>query len=99
MRSIFVLAAAFTAVLPLMASAQTLAPGPGEDVIEDNCQNCHGLDHITSAHHDAAGWQAIVNDMISRGASLTEDQEAQVVAYLAAHYGPPGGSSSAAPSK
>jgi mono/diheme cytochrome c family protein len=82
-----------------MASAQTLAPGPGEDVVEDNCQNCHGLDHITSAHHDAAGWQSVVNDMISRGASLTEDQEAQVVAYLAAHYGPSASGAAPAPSK
>lgn len=88
MRGIFAFAIASMLFLPVMASAQTLAPSQGADVVEDNCQNCHGLDHITSAHHDAADWQAIVNDMISRGASLTEDQEAQVVAYLASHYGP-----------
>lgn len=98
MRSIFILAAACTIFFPMMASAQTLAPGQGADVVEDNCQNCHGLDHITSAHHDAAGWQAIVSDMISRGASLTDDQVQQVVAYLASHYGP-AGSPTPAPSK
>lgn len=71
----------------MIASAQTLAPGQGADVVEDNCQNCHGLDQITSQHHDADGWRTVVADMIGRGASLTDDQEAQVVAYLTSHYG------------
>ena len=91
MRGIFALTLCTIAVLPIMASAQTLAPGQGADVVEDNCQNCHGLDRITTAHHDADGWRAVVADMIGRGASLTDDQEAAVVAYLASHYGPSAG--------
>jgi len=94
LRGIFAVTLCTIAFLPMTAAAQTLAPGQGADVVEDNCQNCHGLDHITNAHHDADGWRAVVSDMIGRGATLTDDQEAQVVAYLASHYGPSSGATS-----
>jgi mono/diheme cytochrome c family protein len=90
LRSISVFAVWTAFFLPMVASAQTLSPGQGADVVEDNCQNCHGLDRIISTHHDADGWREVVADMIGRGASLTDDQEQQIVAYLASHYGASG---------
>ena len=88
MRGPFTITLCMMAFLPVTALAQTLVPGQGADVVEDNCQNCHGLDHITNARHDADGWRAVVADMIGRGATLSDDQETQIVAYLASHYGP-----------
>ncbi|HMF77023.1 MAG TPA: helix-hairpin-helix domain-containing protein, partial [Bryobacteraceae bacterium] len=41
------------------------------------------------------GWTGVVNDMVSRGATGTDDEFNRVVRYLAAHFGPnnPGGDS------
>lgn len=75
----------------------TLPEGPGATVITGACQNCHGLDTITSAHHDADGWRATVLNMISRGAEIPDDDQQTVIDYLASHYGPVGSAAPAAP--
>lgn len=71
------------------ASAQsTLPDGPGKEVVEQNCTACHGLEVITAQRRTPDGWAEIVNTMVGNGASLTDDQYKQVVAYLQTHLGP-----------
>src|SRR3569833_790530 len=87
---------AFVAAGVALAQA-TLPEGPGSTVIVGACQNCHGLDTITSAHHDADGWRATVLNMISRGAEIPDDDQQKVIDYLASHYGPAGTAAPTAP--
>jgi hypothetical protein len=84
------LIAASLLLMPVSAFAQDLPPGPGADIISRSCQACHGLDQVTSTHHDEAGWTSTVAEMVGNGAVLTDDEQTQVVKYLTANFGPGG---------
>lgn len=74
------------AMAPL-ASAQDLAEGKGKDTVETVCGACHGVDLIAGQRATKDGWGYIVDDMISRGASATNDQIQSIKDYLAKNYG------------
>ena len=62
--------------------------GPGREVLERMCTRCHGLNVVTGQRMNAQQWSDEVRDMISRGAVGSDEDVRQVVAYLAAHFGP-----------
>lgn len=74
------------ALAPL-ASAQDLPEGKGKDVVENVCGACHGVDLIAGQRATKEGWGYIVDDMVSRGASATNDQIQQIKEYLAKSLG------------
>src|SRR5581483_378728 len=89
MRKIRLVAATALMLLPAFAApAQTLPPGPGADITVQACTSCHGADTFTSESHDAAGWDAVVTDMIGMGAMVNDAQKKQIVDYLTTNYGP-----------
>ena len=73
---------------------QDLPEGPGKDVVARLCAGCHDLTFTVSTRETEEEWTRIVNDMRSRGVDGTEEEFAQVIAYLTAHMGkaePPAG--------
>jgi mono/diheme cytochrome c family protein len=60
----------------------------GKLIVETKCQGCHGLDLITKSNHTLDEWRAIVDQMISNGASVEDDELESVVQYLARNFGP-----------
>ncbi|MBI4459886.1 MAG: PQQ-dependent sugar dehydrogenase [Acidobacteria bacterium] len=52
------------------------------------CQQCHGLDLVTSTKSSPEVWRVVVDQMISYGALLSEDDSKAVVEYLAKNFGP-----------
>jgi cytochrome c5 len=68
-----------------------LAPGPGSDLTQTQCQFCHSTDYVVmQPRGDAKQWQAVVTKMITVfGAPLGEADAKAIVEYLAAAYGPP----------
>lgn len=52
-------------------------------IVSSTCTRCHALARIQAANHDAAGWEATVALMRSKGASLTDEQAKAVVEFLA----------------
>ena len=84
-------AASAPAAAPAPAAAgqpAALPAGPGRDVVEQVCSQCHSLDTVTSVHQSQDAWTATVNDMVGRGAQLTNAQIGEVAAYLGQHFGP-----------
>lgn len=77
-----------TAAAPTGSAAASLPAGPGRDLVAQACTACHGLSTVTNVRADKDGWNATVNEMVGRGAQLTDQQLATVVAYLAKHFGP-----------
>jgi competence protein ComEA len=69
------------------AQAQDLPAGKGKDVVESVCGACHGTDLIASRRATKEGWSYIVDDMVSRGASATNEQIAGIVDYLGKNLG------------
>src|ERR1700691_983977 len=65
------------------AQAQDLPEGKGKDVLESVCGACHGTDLVASRRATKEGWSYIVDDMVSRGASATNEQIATIIDYLA----------------
>ena len=97
MRKIFVVTFFGLMAAPLGAYAQDLPPGPGSDVTTRVCTSCHGTGEISSERHDAAGWGTIVTQMVAQGASATDDEQLQIIQYLAATYSRSGAAPAPAP--
>jgi competence protein ComEA len=78
-------------VVPFLAcslvQAQDLPEGKGKDVLESVCGACHGTDLVASRRATKEGWSYIVDDMVSRGASATNEQIATIIDYLGKNLG------------
>ena len=83
----FLAVSLMTVALVPLAQAQDLPEGKGKDLVEQVCGACHGTDLVASRRATKDGWSYIVDDMVSRGASATNDQIAQINAYLAKNLG------------
>jgi competence protein ComEA len=71
-------------LLPLAAIAQ-------EDVqalMQRACTKCHSLNATTRQRNSKDRWQDIIDNMISRGAELTDPEADKLIDYLATHLGP-----------
>ena len=56
-----------------------LPDGPGRDVTERVCTTCHGLENVVRAHMTKERWNAVVDDMVSRGATATDEEIDRIV--------------------
>ncbi|HXP89252.1 MAG TPA: hypothetical protein VN841_31320 [Bryobacteraceae bacterium] len=64
-----------------------LPEGEAKQLVATTCTACHSLDPITAQKRTREEWQTSVAAMIQRGAHLTTEQAASVVAYLAFNFG------------
>jgi mono/diheme cytochrome c family protein len=59
----------------------------GQALLEARCVQCHGVDRVTNTTKTVDGWQASVDSMVMRGATLNAQEIEVLVAYLAEEYG------------
>ena len=59
-----------------------LPDAPGKAVVQKLCSECHGAEIVLGRPHSEDGWNAIVIDMVQRGAQGTDDEFDEVVRYL-----------------
>ena len=71
----------------LASRAQSASEEQGRETFQRTCSPCHATTRITSHHLSHAGWENVVDNMISRGAKATPDEQKQIVAYLTAKFG------------
>jgi uncharacterized membrane protein len=59
---------------------------PAEDEIEaliiERCSECHSADRVFQADYDADGWSDEVDDMIRKGAEVSEEEKALMIEWL-----------------
>lgn len=67
--------------------AKKLPDGPGKQIVEASCKDCHSFDRITMAHHSLARWRAVVRLMQQRGADVEPGDLDPLVHYLAQNFG------------
>ena len=72
--------------LQVHAQSLKLPDGPGKDVTQKVCGACHGAELVIGRQEERETWGAIVEDMIQRGATGTDDEMYQVVDYLATNF-------------
>ena len=72
------------AAVAFAATPATLPEGPGKKTLESACSSCHALDIVTNKKWDREKWQQVVSKM---DAHLSQEETADVVGYLARHFG------------
>jgi competence ComEA-like helix-hairpin-helix protein len=73
--------------LVLAANEQGLPAGKGQEIVQRNCAGCHVLKVVTSKRASKQQWSALVDQMISRGAEVPDEEIETVVDYLATNFG------------
>ena len=64
-----------------------LPPGKGKAIVQRTCISCHAIKVVTAKRASKEQWAALVDQMISRGADLNDDEVEIIVEYLARHFG------------
>jgi competence protein ComEA len=64
-----------------------LPAGKGKETVQRICSACHEVSEATATRYTETGWRRTVDDMISRGAEGSDDEMAEVVAYLTKYFG------------
>ncbi|MEA5076823.1 MAG: cytochrome c [Coriobacteriia bacterium] len=54
----------------------------GEEILNAKCVSCHSLERVLAEDYDAVGWAAVIDDMIAKGAQLTDDEATALAEYL-----------------
>jgi hypothetical protein len=70
--------------------AVEVEPTPGEatgldgaTILTEKCDGvCHSLERVEAEELDAVGWAAVIDDMIARGADVSDDEAAALAEYL-----------------
>jgi hypothetical protein len=76
------------AVSIVAADDPSLPEGPGKDVVEDTCTECHTLHRIKIQRLNEEGWNSILREMLENGAAIEADDIKTIVEYLAKNFGP-----------
>ncbi len=76
----------FACASPLVAQKPALPEGPGKAVLMRVCSQCHGVEVAAGRRESREGWNAIVSDMVERGAQGTDDELGAIVEYLTANF-------------
>lgn len=73
---------------PPAASPSAMPAGAGKAIVQEKCVMCHALSVVTSKHSSHSEWDQVVNQMVSRGADLSDEEIDTVIEYLSKNYGP-----------
>ena len=60
--------------------------GPGRDLIERSCVNCHDIYMIVGKRRAARDWGDVVSRMADRGAEVTPEELQVIEEYLVANF-------------
>jgi competence protein ComEA len=87
-KTLFTCVAMWLVAIPLLSNAETpaLPDGPGKATTEKVCGACHGAELVIGRQETREGWAAIVNEMVQRGATGTDEELSDVVDYLAKNF-------------
>jgi hypothetical protein len=65
-----------------------LPEGPGRDTTKRVCSTCHSTNVWASQHHTRDEWSAVIDSMISKGLTASDDELAEINTYLAKSFPP-----------
>ena len=71
-----------------VARQRDLPPGPNRDLVSRACQACHDLAMVVAATGlTREGWNATIDEMISYGMTLDQEDRAKILDYLSNNLG------------
>jgi hypothetical protein len=68
-------------------SSGSAADDPANDLFLQTCNRCHDAARITALRRTKTEWEEVINKMIERGATGSEEDFMTVFGYLRRHYG------------
>lgn len=83
-----VTAAANPAPLAPAAPAVAQDDEKGERLLNAACGGCHDLRPVQSSARDKDGWNEVVQNMLQKGADVSDQDLPVLLDYLVEHYGP-----------
>ena len=60
----------------------------GERILNVSCGGCHDLRPVQASAKDKDGWNEVVQNMLQKGADVSDADLPVLLDYLAEHYGP-----------
>lgn len=73
-------------LLALLAAGDKLPEGPGKAALVKDCGGCHGPEAVIGNANTRKGWEELIDEMIDRGAVVSEQERKDMVDYLARHF-------------
>lgn len=64
-------------------AAAGLPDGPGKDKLLASCSSCHEPQIVIGQHHTLDEWKELIDQMIARGAQVSDADHEVIAAYLA----------------
>jgi cytochrome c5 len=84
-----------TAAAISMAAAQAPAPdlsmlpdGPGRELVGAKCATCHPVTIVVGQRRDRAAWEQTIDQMMGRGADISDAEYETIAAYLGTNFAP-----------
>lgn len=74
-------------MLAAPGNVTNLPPGKGKPIVQHACTGCHVLKVVTAKRASKEQWSVIVDQMMSRGAELEDEDVEIVVDYLSKNFG------------
>jgi len=65
-----------------------LPPGKNVELVVGRCIICHSLETVAQQRQDLAGWQAIIDRMVSYGMPISPEEKRAILDYLVTSLGP-----------
>lgn len=77
-------------LLSLIISCAQSTPLPETEVsdpealIVDKCSDCHSVNRVFSADYTEDGWNEVIDEMIGKGANVTDEEKEIMIDWLSA---------------
>ncbi len=65
-----------------------VAGGAREGAVVDMCGSCHAVEEAVATRRSERDWKDVIQLMVDRGATGSEDDFKIILSYLAKNYGP-----------
>jgi hypothetical protein len=79
---------AFAQAAPAASPKSALPDRAGKPIVERACAGCHSLKVIVTKKATRDDWTTVVNEMVTRGADLSDDEIDTVIEYLSTNFKP-----------
>jgi hypothetical protein len=86
-KSLF-LGISFVVIVMILVSACSTTTTTDNDVkalINEKCGTCHSTDIVFTANYSQSQWSTVIDQMITRGAKVTDDEKAMMIDWLVAN--------------
>jgi len=72
----------------LSCASLAIAQDEGKVIVERACTKCHDLGATTGQRNTKDRWGEIVDEMVAKGAEITDAEVEKIIGYLSKAYGP-----------